>query len=99
MTISEEQAAIGVKEAVRIAQQYMDDLYGEAHLPNVILEEVEFSDDEEFLLITFGFDRPAFPKTIFEGALTGSRLERGYKVVSVRRRDGVVRSVKMRPMP
>lgn len=47
---------IDVKEAVIKAKEYLNSLYADRELPNLLLEEVELESDK-YWLITFGFQR------------------------------------------
>ncbi|HEV7860177.1 MAG TPA: PepSY domain-containing protein [Pyrinomonadaceae bacterium] len=46
---------IDVKQAVKIATQYLKKLYGGQSISNIRLEEVEFDDEERNWLITISF--------------------------------------------
>jgi hypothetical protein len=88
---------IDVQQAVQIAKQYVQQLFG-----TVRLEEVELSYDEKHWYITVGFDeplpQPLFPLamgTVIQSALE-PRTERKYKVVDVDAETGKVRAVKIR---
>ena len=47
-----------VKEAVRRAKNYLDDLYQAEEIANVGLEEVVFEDMSNTWKVTIGFSRP-----------------------------------------
>ena len=103
--VSNEQASVspapvGVKEAVRIALGYLQELYSYTGTPltDLRLEEVDLSDDGTQWLITYGF-------TVSERVATGSsilslgtttQVRREYKVVAVDVRTGEPRSMKIR---
>jgi hypothetical protein len=46
---------VDVKQAVKIATQYLKKLYGAQSISNIRLEEVEFNDEEGSWLITISF--------------------------------------------
>jgi hypothetical protein len=93
---------IDVKEAVVLAFSEVEKLYGE-HAFDLLLEEVEMTEDETYWLITVGFSllstRPGqasaarVSKTV---AAALGRYERKYKVFKIDRRNGKVLSMKMR---
>ena len=88
---------IDVQQAVAIATQYAEQLFGNA-LNRLRLEEVELSYDEKHWYITIGFDEPLPFNTLIGTVLEGGlqRTERRYKVVDVDAKSGKVRAVKIR---
>jgi hypothetical protein len=88
-----------LKEAVKIASEAVEDLFGAQGISNVMLEEVEATSDE-FWKVTIGFDRPADAGNGATHGLSAGLLSmarrRKYKVVQVRKTDGEVLSVKDR---
>ncbi len=87
---------MNVKEAVRIARDYVADLFREEEFSNLGLEEVVYKDTEEAWEITVGFSRPwDYPVNLF--APFGDRVpRRQYKVVRVNDKTGAVEFVKNR---
>lgn len=93
---------IDVKEAVKIALDYLGKLY-DMKLHDVLLEEVVLSDDEGFWYVTIGFSRPV-PSTepfrttsaTIEAMLGTQKYQREYKVFQIDSDSGQVRSMKMR---
>lgn len=73
----EERKQIGVKEAVRVATGVLRDLYENAELEDLLLEEVERSGEE--WLVTLGFTRPSADTTF--GLLAAP--ERAYKRIKI----------------
>jgi len=47
-----------VKEAIRLAKQYVTDLFIQEGIDQIGLEEVEFDDMNNTWLVTIGFSRP-----------------------------------------
>ncbi|MEA2601049.1 MAG: hypothetical protein QOF89_2041 [Acidobacteriota bacterium] len=90
-----ESVMIGVKEAVRIAAEYLASLYEGKDLRDVLLEEVRLSDDDQYWLVTMGFSRPVPTNPVLE-ALGGENLKREYKVFEVSAETGDVRSMSIR---
>lgn len=80
---------INVKQAVKIAHDYLASLYPEAR--SVELEEIERTEDEKYWLITLGYWAPG-------GQLFASPLsfEKKYKSLRVDAESGQVVSMKMR---
>jgi hypothetical protein len=76
---------IDVKQAVKIATQYLKKLYGGQSISNIRLEEVEFDDDEENWLITISF--------IDTDDLIPERV---YKVLEIDAETGEVIAMRMR---
>lgn len=96
-----------VKQAVSIATQYFLNLVGGESVSDLLLEEVELSDDERFWHVTLSAVLPApmddGPSAIglaaaLEAAARGSAQlrRRVYKVFKVDAATGSVRSMKMR---
>ncbi len=77
---------IGVKEAVKIASEFLSGIFEEIY--DLRLEEVELSDKEDFWYITLSFKLRTDP-----AALTGARQ---YKKVKINADTGQVQSVKIR---
>lgn len=94
---------IDVKQAVQKAQRYIKELYPSEQLVDVLLEEVERTEDDRFWLITLSFSQPN-PRTtvdpimpslnIFD-AFRQKTLNRAYKVFKIDADTGEVVSMKM----
>jgi hypothetical protein len=97
---------VDLKEAVKIARDFMTDLYDGDRLSGLLLEEVELSGDEKSWLITFGFDtnRPTLEPDSTHGGLRLSsaiaypKYVREYKTIKVRAEDGKPESMKIRKL-
>lgn len=77
---------IDVKEAVKIAFQYIQDLFERESITNLGLEEVEFDGETNEWVVTVGFSRPwDYPQGALATALSESawRPSRSYKVVRI----------------
>lgn len=85
-----------VLEAVRLAKQYVQDLFVLEGIDNVGLEEVEFNDSDNIWSITIGFSRPWDKIYNPIAAATGNNQynKRSYKVVRISNDNGKVISVK-----
>jgi hypothetical protein len=90
-----------VTEAVQVAARHLQLLIPDAD--DILLEEVEISDDDQYWLVTLGFaygkDGAAAskdaPLTPLARALAATR-PRKYKVFRINRATGEVRSMKIR---
>jgi len=96
---------IDVKTAVNAAYQYIKSMQDmmDSSLGDLRLEEVEFSEDKSFWLITLGFDVPKKPpKSQLENFITTSLTstpvlyEREYKLFKVNSETGEVEAMKIR---
>lgn len=88
-----------VKEAVKAALEYVDEVFANMKLTNVGLEEVVYDDLQAQWKVTVGFSRPwdYDPQGLHLSAIKGSRpVGRTYKVVEIRDSDGKATAIKMR---
>lgn len=89
-----------VKEAVRIAKNYLDELFEGEGLMNIGLEEIVFREISNSWEITLGFSRPWNQKNSLVAAISeGGHPTRSYKVVSINDDDGRVKSLTDRVLP
>ncbi len=95
---------MNVQEAVRLAKDYVTDVFVEEKITNVGLEEVEFNENQNCWEITIGFSRPwdYQAKNLLEQQLSNP-LEprrrpktRSFKVVNIDDDNAKVLSVKNR---
>lgn len=90
---------MNVKEAVKVAKEYVLDLFAEEEINNLGLEEVEFSEGEQIWSVTVGFSRPwELPNNTILAALA-KPSDRSYKIVRIDDKAGQVKSVKNRALP
>jgi hypothetical protein len=97
---------INVKEAVRIALDYLSQLYNTSDFKDVLLEEVELSEDEKWWNITIGFSRPVYSDNPMLASIekinkiAGTQIKtpykREYKLFKVAANDGRVGAMKIR---
>ena len=93
---------IDAKQAARLALEYFNELFPNALVSNVALEEVEFFEEENCWLITLGLDGPVRNKTSNPAVFTTANLfgppspTRQFKVFKVNARTGQVISMKIR---
>ncbi len=91
---------IDARGAVMAAKKYFDDmqeLIGNT-LQDILLEELEISEDKKFWLITLGFNRP-LPKTknpLFPELVPSPEYKREYKLFKIDSETGEVQSMKIR---
>lgn len=94
---------IDVKESVRTALDYLSNLYDTSGFKDILLEEVELSEDEKRWNVTIGFTRPVYSDNPIRAALekatmdkSGIQYKREYKVFEISADDGKVRAMKIR---
>ena len=92
---------MNVQEAVRLAKDYVKDIFVEEQITNVGLEEIEFNEDRDCWEITIGFSRPWDYQTrspfenIHDPFKTQRRPKtRSFKVVNIDSSNAKVLSVK-----
>lgn len=86
---------LDVKDAVGIANRYIENLFGSEGVHNVGLEEVERDTNSGDWLVTIGFSRPWDKGSEFFSGIN-AMLRRTYKVVRIDSNDGAVLSVRNR---
>jgi len=88
---------VDVKQAVKSAESYARELFGEKELRHLRLEEVELSDDGQQWRITLGWVERSVtqPGLIFQNG-TVQKLPRVYKVFEVDAESGKVNTMKIR---
>ncbi len=87
---------MNVKEAAKLAKDYVADLFSEEGINNVGLEEIELGDDRQFWEVTIGFSRPWDHGGLATVTLGQKGLRRSYKVLRIDNTNGNVASVKDR---
>ena len=97
-------AAYLVSKAIKAAKASLLDLYQDTEIRDLLLEEVEKTEDEKQWKITLGFSVPQLESLIppersyierFGGALA-PRYDRIYKLFVIDAEDGEVKSMKVR---
>ncbi len=89
---------LDAKQAARLALGYYNELFPNAAVSNVALEEVEFLEEENCWLITLGFDEPVRTKLAPAVNLFGPPPTRMFKIFKVNARTGKVISMKIRKL-
>jgi len=88
---------LDAKQAARLALDYYNELFPNAAVSNVALEEVEFLEEENCWLITLGFDGPVRVKSALDVNLFGPQPPtRKFKIFKVNAETGSVISMKIR---
>lgn len=88
-----------VKEAVGKAMDYLKDMYQIDQFKDVLLEEVDLSEDNKFWNVTIGFTRPqestsGGPMATLIGQ--SSEFKREFKVFQIDSENGALRSMRTR---
>ncbi len=90
---------IDAKQAVKLTMDYLNEMYDTADFKDVLLEEVELTDDDKFWNVTVGFARKQTSTTAGPMAsLVGpaDQYQREYRVFAIDAETGVVRSMKLK---
>lgn len=86
-----------VKQVVRIAKNYVQELLSDEGIVNLGLEEIEFNEREDAWHVTLGFSRPWNTQRSAVTVITGEPApRRAYRVLRVRDSDGQVLSFRQR---
>ena len=92
---------IGIKKAVQIAFLEVQTLFEKEHYMDLGLEETELTDNDEYWLITVGYNiknpnRTDSPIDLVTGSGSLDPLIRKYKTFKIEAKTGKVRSMKIR---
>ncbi len=90
---------VDVKEAVGKAMDYLKDMYQIDQFKDVLLEEVDLSEDNKFWNVTIGFTRPqestsGGPMATLIGQ--SAEFKREFKVFQIDSENGALRSMRTR---
>ena len=90
---------VDVKQAVSKAMDYLKDMYQTDSFKDVLLEEVDLSEDNKFWYVTIGFTRgqestSGGPMATLIGQ--SSEFKREYKVFQIDSKTGDLRSMRSR---
>jgi hypothetical protein len=90
----ETESNMDVKEAVKIAKDWVTSVLGEEGVSNVGLEEVNFDDEKHSWLIPIGFSRPWNSTRNAFTAISGEPVpRRTYRTITVSEVTGTVASM------
>jgi hypothetical protein len=84
-----------LKEVVKKAYNFLNDMYGENKVRDILLEEVELNPDEDYWKITLSFLRKHDTDEA-EEKLFGEKYERIYKTFHINKETKDVESMFMR---
>ena len=92
---------IDVRGAVLAAKKYFEDIQDMIgnSINDILLEEVELSDNKNFWYVTLGFSRPVAKneRTLIPDVISlATKTEREYKIFTVDAETGEVKSMKIR---
>jgi len=90
---------IDIKQAVNTAMEFVKGLYDRDTLKNLLLEEVEFSEDEKYWVVTIGFDFGGLQvsePTPFPSGSSPIRQARIYKLIRIDKETGKPISLKLK---
>jgi len=90
-----------VKEAVEIAFKYFNDLYPNNNFEDILLEEIELSEDEKYWFVTIGYSvikqkKDTSPLSVAFGVT--EKIERYYKIFKINNANKRVISMKIRSL-
>jgi hypothetical protein len=86
-----------VQEAVKLAKDWVANVFSEEGITNVGLEEIDYDDEHRIWNVTLGFSRPWNTTRGVLTSLTGdTAVRRTYKILSVSDGDGKVLSLRNR---
>lgn len=90
---------IDVKEAANAAAEYFSKLYSGKQYSDLLLEEVELSEDEKHWLITLSYAyKPAAPPSASALDLFSKQSGRKYKIFKIDAATGNVEAMKIRSL-
>ena len=88
---------IDVKGAAKAAAEYFSELYSDSQYSDLLLEEVELSEDEKHWLITLSYAyKPARPPSALD--ILSKQSPRKYKVFKIDAATGKVEAMKIRSL-
>jgi hypothetical protein len=79
---------IGIKQAVATAYDFLQDIYEEQNISDVMLEEIDSSHDDKYWLVTLGFNREQPSVTPLQALSLQKNMGRVYKVIKVDKKKG-----------
>ena len=94
----EDKRVIDVRRAVQSARDYIQDIQDllESPLENLRLEEIELSEDEQYWLVTLGYDIEKQNNLPMLLASKPQELSREYKLFQINSDSGKVEAMKIR---
>lgn len=89
---------VGVKDAVKSAVSFVNEMYEGQALKDLLLEEVEMEQEADAWLVTIGFSLSQEDVSPSHASTTSRKLRRVYKVVTINAQSGVPLSMKIREL-
>jgi hypothetical protein len=93
---------IEMKQAVQTALEFCRSLYGQDKLADILVEEVELTEDEKFWLVTLGFNigpgEASQPATAVSGGSLSKRPDHVFKTMKVDASSGRSLSLKIKKL-
>jgi hypothetical protein len=93
---------IDMKQAVQIALDFCRSFYGQDKLADLILEEVELTEDEKFWLVTMGFNlgqvETGQPSANISGSSPTKRPDHVFKTMKVDANNGRALSLRIKKL-
>jgi hypothetical protein len=87
---------IAVKDAIEAALKFFSEAYDTRPFQDVLLEEVELSEDESKWSVTIGFSRPVPKQEVSIANILRTDYQREYKRIMIDANTGEVRAMKFR---
>ena len=88
---------VEMKKMVSTAVQFLHNVYDQVELRNVMLEEIERSEDDQHWLVTLGFDVDFSPPPTYSITdMFNTKRERIYKTIEIDEKTGQALAMKMR---
>ena len=84
---------VEVKTAVKIAYDFFKELYDTRKFEDILLEEVELSEDKTIWMVTLGFYRQAPSVNIME-SIGSKKYIRAYKTLQIDAESGAMVAMK-----
>ncbi|MEN3746256.1 hypothetical protein TPR58_03685 [Sphingomonas sp. HF-S3] len=83
------------REAIRVAKEYVADVFSEEGIHNIGLEEIEYIADGNLWMVTVGFSRD-WDRPVIGGLLGDRAAPRTFKTVSIDNGSGLAIGIKNR---
>jgi hypothetical protein len=86
-----------LKEIVKIAIDYIAEIFSDEKPSNIGLEEITYNEQDDVWSVTVGFSRPwDFHSTILSETLQQKQAARVYKIVKISNKNGKVNAITIR---
>ena len=90
---------VDAKQAVKMAMEYLKEMYDTKEFKDIMLEEVELSEDNQYWNVIIGFARRQVSTS--EGPMASlvgktEQYKREFKIFTIDAESGIVRSMKIK---